>query len=122
MIPAVALSQEMLTADGANWDVAERHGPGVIKRLLEVGWPSQVVLNINFPCVLESDVRGVAVCRQGKGKPGSRIDRRVDPKGREYCWIDSARIGSTTTAGSDREAIEAGFISLTPKKRTSEVV
>ena len=113
-IPAIALSQEMLASDVANWDVAERYGPRVIKRLLEVGWPTQVVLNINFPCVLERDVKGVSVCHQGKGKPGSRIDRRVDPKGREYCWIDSARVGSMTTAGSDREAIEDGFISLTP--------
>jgi len=113
-IPAIALSQQMLSADVANWGVAEQYGPRIIKRLLAVGWPVQVVLNINFPGVLESDVRGVAVSRQGKGKPGSRIDRRVDPKGREYCWIDSARMGSTAVAGSDREAIEAGFISLTP--------
>jgi 5'-nucleotidase len=113
-IPAIALSQEMLSLDSANWEVAEQHGPCVIKRLLEVGWPTAVILNINFPCVSENGTRGVAVCRQGSGKPGSRIDRRVDPKGREYCWIDSARTGAIAAADSDRAAIESGFISLTP--------
>ena len=40
--------------------------------------------NVNFPDVSEENVGGVSVTYQGRGKPGSVLDRRVDPRGRTY--------------------------------------
>ncbi len=51
-IPSIALSQAMFQFhDGVvpYWETAEHFGPGIVKRLLEVGWPTDVVMNVNFP-------------------------------------------------------------------------
>jgi len=113
-IPSIALSQNMIQSEPPNWRSAEQYGASVIERLLAVGWPLDVVLNVNFPSTSQDGVKGIAICKQGKGKPGSKIRRRLDPKGREYYWIDSARSDVSGSEDSDRFAIENGFISLTP--------
>ena len=113
-IPAIALSQSIAKSNLLNWEPAEQYGALVVKRLLSVGWPLGVVLNLNFPSVSSNGVKGIAISNQGKGKPGSNITRRLDPKGREYFWIDSARSEEDVSEDSDRFAVENGFISLTP--------
>ena len=45
-IPAIALSQNMLKSAPLNWQPAEQYGAMVIKRLLSVGWPLHVVINV----------------------------------------------------------------------------
>ncbi|MBT05568.1 MAG: 5'/3'-nucleotidase SurE [Rhodospirillaceae bacterium] len=113
-IPAIALSQHIVKPAPGIWQPVEQYGAMVIKRLLSAGWPLHVVINVNFPSISQNGVRGITFCRQGKGKPGSKITRRLDPKGREYCWIDSVRSCEELSEDSDRFAIENGFISLTP--------
>src|SRR5262245_8312026 len=50
-IPSVAMSQAMGGRDETEevWGCAEKHGPPLLKRLVEIGWPKEVLLNINFP-------------------------------------------------------------------------
>src|ERR1700741_5351176 len=49
-VPGVALSQ-MGGYEQADsyFAVAETFAPGILKRLVEVGWPDDVVMNLNFP-------------------------------------------------------------------------
>src|SRR5689334_17943400 len=48
-IPSIALSQMGFYEPGNSFEPAETFGPGVIKRLVEIGWPSDVVPTITFP-------------------------------------------------------------------------
>ncbi|MDR3473744.1 MAG: 5'/3'-nucleotidase SurE, partial [Devosia sp.] len=66
-IPGIALSQSMAFVEGEapRFDTAEAFAPGVIRRLVEVGWPAGVVMNVNFPAVRPEDVTEVEVTRQG---------------------------------------------------------
>src|SRR3954466_4786341 len=48
-VPSIALSQMGFYEPGTSFEAAETFGPGIIKRLVEIGWPSDVVLNVNFP-------------------------------------------------------------------------
>src|ERR1700733_11656030 len=53
-IPSVALSLEH---DGdPQWDCARVHGPTVLRRLVDIGWPEGVLININFPNCAPGDV------------------------------------------------------------------
>jgi 5'-nucleotidase len=113
-IPAIALSQHTDHLHRTRWATAERHAPGLIRRLLAAGWPRNVFINVNFPNVPAEEVAGVAVTRQGRRKPGSKLDRRNDPRGRPYYWIDSARTEEPALEGSDLSAVYAGKISVTP--------
>lgn len=113
-IPAIALSQDTADRARTKWATAEHHAPAVIRRLLDVGWPPNVMMNVNFPDVPEESVAGVRITVQGRRKPGSTLDERVDPRGRPYFWINSARTDEPTVQGSDLMAIADGAISVTP--------
>src|SRR5262245_19786993 len=60
-IPSVAMSQAMggRHEDDLLWSAAEVHGPLLLKRLVETGWPKDVLLNINFPALPASKVKHV---------------------------------------------------------------
>ncbi|HET6969569.1 MAG TPA: 5'/3'-nucleotidase SurE, partial [Phenylobacterium sp.] len=64
-VPSIALSQMGFYEPGHSFEPAEAYGPGVIKRLVEIGWPTDVVLNINFPNREVSEITEVEVTRQG---------------------------------------------------------
>ena len=69
-IRSIALSQAYGFEEGykVRWHCAETHGPSVIKRLVEVGWPEpqEVLMNVNFPDCEPEDVTGIEVTEQGK--------------------------------------------------------
>ncbi|HBS31406.1 MAG TPA: 5'/3'-nucleotidase SurE, partial [Parvularcula sp.] len=48
-IPSIALSLARFQRDKARWATPEAHGPEIVRRLLKSGWPSNVVINVNFP-------------------------------------------------------------------------
>lgn len=113
-IPSVALSQHTETGAETRWETATHHAPIVIRKLLDAGWPKQVLVNVNFPDVEPGAVKGMAITKQGRRKPGSRLDKRNDPRGRPYYWISSARTEEPSMKGSDLAAVYDGMIAVTP--------
>jgi 5'/3'-nucleotidase len=116
-IPSLALSQAVGGRDEteAIWACAEVYGPPLVKRLVEIGWPKDVLLNINFPPLPPSKVKRVSVVAQGQRDQSMlRVDERVDARGRTYFWIGFKRIFSDPERGTDLRAIYDGHISVTP--------
>jgi 5'-nucleotidase len=116
-IPSVALSQAygFEPHSGINWACAEIHGPKVIRRLVEIGWPSDVLMNINFPDAAPGEVRSTEITMQGKRDlQTAALDRRVDARGFPYFWIGFKRVRSDPKAGTDLRAIYDKCISVTP--------
>ena len=117
-VPSIALSQAMrIFHDGekALYETAEAHGPAVIQRLIEVGWPKNVMININFPDVAPGEVREVEVTRQGfRDFKHMHAERRTDLRGRDYYWMGFKGQLSNPPAGTDLRAIYDGKISVTP--------
>jgi 5'-nucleotidase len=116
-IPSVALSQAYgFTEDKTvHWDCAEAHGPGVITKLVERGWPADVLMNLNFPDCAPKDVKSVEITEQGKRDlQTATLDRRIDGRGIPYFWIGFRRVRSNPPEGTDLRAIYEGRISVTP--------
>ena len=118
-IPSFALSQEFSieTRDNIPWDAALKHGPGIVRRVIEAGVPADVVVNINFPNCPANQVQGVEVTRQGKRNQNFlRIDGRKDGRGNDYYWIGFERLLSSEpmVAGTDLEALARRCVSVTP--------
>ena len=117
-VPSIALSQAMrIFHDGekALYETAEAHGPAVIQRLIEVGWPKNVMININFPDVAPDEVGEVEVTRQGfRDFKHMHAERRTDLRGRDYYWMGFKGQLSNPPAGTDLRAIYDGKISVTP--------
>ena len=117
-VPSIALSQVLARFHDsvvARFDTAEAHAPGVIGRLLEIGWPRNVVLNVNFPSVAPPDVQGVEVTVQGvREESGLHFDKRTDLRGRDYYWLGYRGKSIDPKAGTDLHAVREGLISVTP--------
>jgi 5'-nucleotidase len=116
-IPAIALSQSYGFGErqDVDWSCAEAHGPGVVRRLVEVGWANDVLMNVNFPDRAPDKVDGVEVTLQGKRDlQTAAFDKRIDARGVPYYWIGFRRVRSDPPEGTDLNAIYKGRISITP--------
>lgn len=117
-IPSIALSQTMDYFHDeivAHWETAEAFGPGVVQRLLEVGWPADVIMNVNFPALPPEKISAVEVTRQGFRDGHLRhMEKRTDLRGRDYYWMGFTAKPSTPAEGTDLRAIYEGRISVTP--------
>lgn len=116
-IPSIALSQAFGFEEGkvVKWACAEAHGPWLIRKLLEVGWPKDVLINVNFPDVQPAAVKRVEVTAQGKRDQSlANIIERTDARGNPYFWLGFTRVLSNPPEGTDLRAIYDGRISVTP--------
>ena len=115
-VPGIALSQ-MGAYDPLDsfFAPAEAFAPGVIKRLIEVGWPAEVMLNINFPAKPVAEIVEIEVTRQGFRDVQVRMaEKRTDLRGRDYYWIGFRPEKSRPAEGTDLRALYEGRISVTP--------
>ena len=117
-VPAIALSQRMSYGPVDNdrpFQVAQTFGAGLVARLVELGWPSEVILNINFPAGRASEVSEVEVTRQGVRDVLTRYaERRTDLRGRDYYWLGYRTAAQAPAEGTDLRAADEGRISVTP--------
>jgi len=117
-VPAIALSQMMRYSredEGAPFASAQAFGPGLVARLVEVGWPDEVILNINFPAAPLGEVSEVEVTRQGFRDVRTRFaELRTDLRGRDYYWLGYRNEPSQPRPGTDLRAAYDGRISVTP--------
>jgi len=117
-IPAIAFSQAMMVYRDdhrAPFEIAREHGPGVARRLLDAGWPKDVMLNVNFPDPGGEPVKGLKVTRQGfRDVFNIHFEKRQDLRGGHYYWMGFHREPSGAADGSDIQAVYDGWISVSP--------
>ena len=116
-IPSIAMSQSYGFEPKAeiNWSCGEVHGPNLIRRLVEIGWPNDVLMNVNFPDCAPAGVAGTEITMQGKrDMQTAALDRRIDARGNPYFWIGFKRVRSNPPVGTDLRAIYDKRISVTP--------
>lgn len=116
-VPAIALSQEHGASKSIHWKTTERFAAKVIRKACSVGWPRNVLINVNFPDCVAAEVKGVAAARQGARKIGDQIIERVDPRGEDYVWIGAQRNQKTESAapGTDIDAVlRKNMVAVTP--------
>lgn len=117
-IRSIALSQRYATGglgDAVTFDAAEQWGERVLRTLIDAPLAPRTMVNVNFPPVAGDAVKGVRVVSQGLRDYGRlQLDRRTDPRGHEYFWLRLGRVPHTPAEATDLEAIEQGFITVTP--------
>ena len=116
-IPSIALSlaRGFQGATSLPWETAEAHGPDLIRKLYDAGWPNHVVLSVNFPDRAPDAVEGTVFTRQGhRDHQMSGLVKREYPRGGHYYWLTYGAGLSNPPNGTDLRAIYDGYISVTP--------
>ncbi len=111
---AMSLTTGFDALDRIHWETPLAHGPALVTKLLETGWPENVLINVNYPDLPPEKVAGIAVAVQGRRDQALEIDERHDPWGKPYYWFRSNYRRSTLVEGTDLSAISRGQISVTP--------
>jgi 5'-nucleotidase len=85
----------------------------VTRKALAEGLPEWTLLNVNIP---KGTPKGVRVTRQGFKEAKPVISEHTDPRGKLYYWIGEVRAGFRAEGGTDFEAVDEGYVSVTPMK------
>jgi 5'-nucleotidase len=122
-IPAIALSLAYHKGDEMHWDSVRQFGPGVVRQLLEKGWPDDCAMNVNFPACPADQVTGVATCRARAGSIGGiNIESRRDTRDIPYFWLGFQRQTERITGlDTDVGALRANRISISPLRFEREI-
>ncbi len=116
-VRSIALSQSRgFQAPGSlPWETAHHWGSKVIKRLVDMRWADNVVVNVNFPDRAPEAVTGVEITRQGfRDENIVHAEQRLDLRGDSYFWIGYRGKLSDPADGTDLKAIYEGRVSITP--------
>lgn len=108
--PAIAVSLQY-DVNGFDFSQAAAVAADLAAGLLATPLPTRTFLNVNVPC---GPARGVKVTVQAKRNHITKVNRRVDPRGQAYFWIEEAQDDWEPHDRSDYQAIRDGYISVTP--------
>ena len=86
----------------------------IISKVIEESLPPGTLLNVNIP---KGIPKGVRIVKQGFKNARPVISEHTDPRGKLYYWIGEERNGfHPSEDGTDFEAIEKEFVSVTPMR------
>lgn len=108
-VPGLAIS--LVAREKFDFTEAARFAVVAAGKALTEGLPEGTLLNINVP---KGKINGVRVTRQGLKNARPVISEHKDPRGKLYYWIGEEHFGWNSADGTDYQAIEQGYISVTP--------
>lgn len=111
-IPSIAVSID--SYGDTDFSTAARFTAQLAKTVTEKGLPKGVLLNVNVPAVAPSEIRGVAITRQGRFTFRDRFKKRKDPRGRTYYWLEYEELTVEKNGDNDLAAVRRNMISITP--------
>ncbi len=110
-IPGIAFS--LVATRTHDFTESARVAIDVTRKALSEGLPEWTLLNVNIP---KGSPKGIRVTRQGFKEAKPVISEHTDPRGKLYYWIGEVRAGFRAEGGTDFEAVDEGYVSLTPMK------
>jgi len=72
------------------------------------------LLNVNFPRLPLTNIKGIRLCRQASAKWEEEFDERIDPRGRKYYWLTGKFVNSDEAEDTDEWALRNGYVSVVP--------
>lgn len=112
-IPAIGFS--LLDYDwNADFDPVKNYVKKIALEVLKNRLPEGVILNVNFPKLKETDIKGIKICRQAKAMWEERFDKRQSPHGRDYYWLTGKFVNKDKGEDTDEWALANGYISVVP--------
>lgn len=110
-VPGLAFS--LIASRTYDFDESVRIAREVAERALREGIPAGTLLNVNIP---KGRPKGLRVTTQGFKSARPVISEHIDPRGKPYYWIGEVRDGFRAEGGTDFEAVDEGYVSITPMR------
>lgn len=111
-IPSIAIS--INTFKSPIWDTAARVARRLVEQIMRQGIPAETLLNVNVPNKPHDAIRGYRFATMGKSQYKEVFHRRSDPRGNTYFWMDGEMELAPGQSGTDVQALDDDFVSITP--------
>jgi len=111
---AVSLDSPENHLGDLDYGPAARVARMVVEKVITNQLPSKTLLNVNVPYLADDAIKGYRITRQGLRVYRDRLDRRLDPRGREYYWIGGDPPTGVHEDGTDFGTLADGYVSITP--------
>ncbi|MDD2664559.1 MAG: 5'/3'-nucleotidase SurE [Dechloromonas sp.] len=111
-IPSFAVS--LTSFEGRHFTTAAHVAASLVERFIENPISEPVLLNVNVPDIPYEQLRGVEVTRLGRRHKAEPVVRMKSPRNETVYWVGAAGAAADAGPGTDFNAVERGFASLTP--------
>jgi 5'-nucleotidase len=111
-IPSIAIS--MTSFEGNNFASAGRVARELVERFIRNPIREPVLLNVNVPDIPYADLKGLEVTRLGRRHKAEPVVKMISPRKETVYWVGAAGAAADAGPGTDFNAIERGFVSITP--------
>lgn len=113
MIPKIAFSLDNKGSD-ENYDFST--AANIALQIIDKIYDCQIsqILNVNIPALAYEDIKGWRVTRLGARVKSSPITSMLDERGQKLYFIGEVGRCQDNHAGTDFEALEKGYVSITP--------
>jgi len=98
----------------ADFTASRKYARLIVEESLKKRFDKHQVLNVNFPPLPPSLIKGVKICRQAYAKYEEDFLERNDPTGRKYYWLTGEFVNMDKGKDTDVWALENGFVSIVP--------
>lgn len=110
-VPGLAFS--LAVTRNHDYTEAAKVAREMTEKAIAEGLPEGTLLNVNVP---KGTPRGIRVTKQGFKNARPVISEHIDPRGKPYYWIGEERNGFHAGGGTDFEAVDEGYVSVTPMR------
>jgi 5'-nucleotidase len=110
---AFSLASEKDHLGDLDYYPAARIARQITEMAIQYSLPPSILLNVNVPYIPENAIQGMQITRQGLRVYRDRLDRRVDPRGRDYYWIGGDSPTGIPEDGTDIGSLAEGYVSIT---------
>jgi 5'-nucleotidase len=110
-VPGLAFS--LAASRSHDFTESMKYAKQIVGRSIADGLPDQTLLNVNIP---NGEPKGIRITKQGFKEARPVISELIDPRGKPYYWIGEVREGFRAEGGTDFEAIDEGYVSVTPMR------
>jgi 5'/3'-nucleotidase len=108
-VPSIAFSA--LVGEHFSFDRCATFAGELARIALDQHRDPRIVLNVNFPV---GEFGGVKITRLGRRIYSEGVIERLDPRGRKYYWIGGEPPVWHPEEGTDFDAVQQGYVSITP--------
>lgn len=115
-VPSIAVSMaSLVTGAPVHYETGRAWLEENLERLIQAPWKPLTFLNVNIPNFSDPvELRGMRIVPMGKRVYENRVEFREDPWGRPYFWQGGVAILTADQPGTDVQAVNEGFVSVTP--------
>ncbi|PKO90760.1 MAG: 5'/3'-nucleotidase SurE [Betaproteobacteria bacterium HGW-Betaproteobacteria-10] len=111
-IPSIAIS--LTSFEGNNFETAGRVARELVERFIRDPIKEPVLLNVNVPDIPYAELRGMEVTRLGRRHKAESVVKMNSPRNETVYWVGAAGAAADAGPGTDFNAVERGYVSITP--------